>query len=70
MNCDNVKTNMKDCTCTYPGCPRKGKCCECVMYHRRSNQLPGCFFPKQAEATYDRSYAYFCKVMSAGGGGR
>ncbi len=70
MSCDSMEANMKDCTCTYPGCPRKGKCCECVLYHRKRNQLPGCFFPKQAEAAYNRSYACFCEVVSTGGGGR
>ncbi|HEX71831.1 MAG TPA: cytosolic protein, partial [Candidatus Hydrogenedentes bacterium] len=28
-NCDNTL----ECTCTYPGCPRHGKCCECLQYH-------------------------------------
>ena len=66
MKCDSFDKNMVDCTCTYPGCPRKGKCCECVAYHRRSNQLPGCFFPRDAEATFDRSYRYFAKVIARG----
>lgn len=65
MACDNQKQNMTQCTCTYPGCSRKGKCCECVSYHRRAGEVPGCFFPKHAEATYDRSFEYFARV--AGG---
>jgi hypothetical protein len=43
------------CTCTYPGCARHGKCCECVAYHRASGEVPGCFFSAQGEKTYDRS---------------
>ncbi|MEE9936819.1 MAG: DUF6485 family protein, partial [Deltaproteobacteria bacterium] len=28
---------------------RKGVCCDCVAYHLQKRQLPGCFFPKDAE---------------------
>ena len=49
--CDNKQT----CTCTYSGCIRHGKCCECIAYHRRMGEAPGCMFTKQGEATYDRS---------------
>ncbi|WP_245574437.1 DUF6485 family protein [Desulfovirgula thermocuniculi] len=54
-----MEKNKAQCTCTYEPCSRKGKCCECVAYHRRYNQLPGCFFPPEVEKTYDRSYARF-----------
>ena len=43
------------CTCTYP-CSRRGKCCECVAYHSRAGEFPACFFSKEAEAGYDRSF--------------
>lgn len=43
------------CTCTYTSCSRRGKCCECVAYHRRSGEVPGCFFSEAGEKTYDRS---------------
>jgi hypothetical protein len=46
----------EDCACTYMSCPRRGKCCECVEYHNRSGDFPGCFFPPKGEKTYDRSY--------------
>lgn len=47
--------NTRPCPCTYP-CPRHGKCCECVAHHRdREGGVPGCFFTKEGEATYDRS---------------
>ncbi|NLO99686.1 MAG: hypothetical protein GX386_05285 [Clostridiaceae bacterium] len=49
--------NTVNCTCTYTSCSRHGKCCECVAYHRRSGEVPGCFFSKSAERTYDRSIA-------------
>jgi len=43
------------CPCTY-SCNRHGKCCECVAYHLRASQFPACFFSKEAEARYDRSF--------------
>jgi hypothetical protein len=61
--CVNKEKNIKKCTCTYD-CNRRGICCECVMYHRSMGQIPGCFFPPEAESTYDRSVEYFVKVMS------
>jgi hypothetical protein len=59
MECSNYKQNLASCTCTYEPCPRKGKCCECIAYHRRMGELPGCIFTKEAEATYDRSVSKF-----------
>jgi hypothetical protein len=61
MNCKQ-KDNLKDCPCTYDGCPRKGTCCECLSYHLASRQLPGCCFPPQVERTYDRSFAAFARA--------
>jgi hypothetical protein len=58
MECTVLK-NTKSCSCTYPGCSRKGRCCECVAYHRRSDELPGCYFSPKDEATFDRSIAFF-----------
>ena len=58
MDC-NIKKNKDNCSCTYESCSRKGKCCECVAYHRKSGELPGCLFPKDIEATYDRSIERF-----------
>ena len=59
MTCENGKQNLKNCNCSYPGCPRKGKCCECIAYHRRMGDLPACYFTAEQERTYDRSIAYF-----------
>lgn len=63
MEC-NIKANMEKCTCTYEPCSRKGKCCECIEYHRRNGELPGCFFPPEVELTYDRSIERFIKCYS------
>ncbi|MBP8625068.1 MAG: hypothetical protein KBE27_04565 [Syntrophorhabdaceae bacterium] len=58
MEC-TVEKNKTECTCTYEPCSRKGRCCECVVYHRGKKELPGCFFTKEGERTYDRSYRRF-----------
>ncbi|HNX95739.1 MAG TPA: DUF6485 family protein [Holophaga sp.] len=52
--------NTAACSCTYP-CSRHGHCCECVAYHRRSNEIPGCFFSPAGERSYDRSLQAFCR---------
>lgn len=54
--------NKKTCTCTYEPCPRKGKCCECIAYHRKAGELPGCVFPADVERTYDRSFRKFVET--------
>jgi len=58
MECKPDKNKLK-CTCTYEPCERKGICCECIAYHRRSDGLPGCLFSPEVERTYDRSVARF-----------
>lgn len=58
-DCSNKEKNLKDCTCTY-SCNKRGLCCECVAYHRSAGQIPGCFFSKEGEATYDRSVSALC----------
>jgi len=55
----NHQHNLDHCTCTYPGCPRKGLCCECIAHHRAVGELPGCLFPPEVERTWDRSVAAF-----------
>ncbi len=62
MECNRTE-NLGLCTCTYP-CSRKGMCCECVSYHRRMRQIPGCFFSPETEGTYDRSYDYFAECVN------
>lgn len=61
MTCDYMASNLKKCNCTY-SCSKKGKCCECLHYHRQMNELPACYFSKEAERTYDRSAANFLRT--------
>ncbi len=49
-------SEKKDCPCTYSGCSRHGKCSECISYHNNMGEFPACFFSKEAEKTYDRSF--------------
>jgi len=51
--------NRASCNCTYEPCSRKGISCECIRYHRRSGELPACFFPDDVEKSYDRSVERF-----------
>ncbi|MDD2913142.1 MAG: DUF6485 family protein [Candidatus Pacebacteria bacterium] len=60
MECKKEE-NLKYCPCSYPGCERKGICCLCVKHHREKNELPGCFFPKEIEKTYDRTVENFLR---------
>jgi len=62
--CDQKKKNLAGCTCTYVACDKRGACCACVAFHRSADELPGCFFPAEAERTYDRSVRHFVRVMA------
>ena len=62
-NC-NIERNKARCTCTYEPCSRKGLCCECVTYHKKSGELPGCYFSPEDEKTYDRSIEHFIRMHS------
>lgn len=66
MEC-KVKHNREGCTCTYEPCSRKGICCECIEYHWKKGQFPGCFFPRDVEAGYDRSIERFIKTYQERG---
>lgn len=59
--CRDQKANLASCNCSYPGCPRKGVCCECLAYHRLRFELPACYFSPEIEKTYDRSLSKFKK---------
>ncbi len=65
MECKKDR-NLSDCNCTYPFCDKKGLCCECIKYHRERGELPACFFPDEAEKTYDRSVEYFMRLYEGG----
>jgi hypothetical protein len=54
-----LEANRQSCNCTYEPCSRKGKCCECIAYHRGNDELPACYFTPEVERTYDRSVARF-----------
>jgi len=62
MEC-HIEVNKALCPCTYEGCARNGKCCECIAYHLSLGELPGCCFPPEVEKTYDRSFARFVQVQ-------
>lgn len=59
----NREKNARDCACTYNACRRRGMCCQCVAYHRKSGEIPGCFFPPEIEATFDRSLKAFAEYL-------
>lgn len=61
MDCKK-ENNLLICNCTYEPCSRKGLCCECLHYHRRKGELPACYFPKDAERTFNRSIEYFLSL--------
>ena len=58
----NISANKKNCNCSYEPCSRKGKCCACIQYHLKSNELPACCFPDDVERTYDRSFSRFAQL--------
>jgi hypothetical protein len=61
-SCPQHKVNLERCTCTYLSCGKRATCCECLHSHLAAKQLPGCCFPPDAEATYDRSFRKFIEV--------
>ena len=54
MSCETNKS--MECPCTF-NCGNCGKCCACIAQHVYSGQFPACFFSKEAEKKYDRSYS-------------
>ena len=62
MEC-NIEANKSNCNCTYEPCSRKGKCCECIRYHLRMQELPACAFSADVERTYDRSFRRFASLV-------
>lgn len=65
MECQKEK-NLENCNCSYPGCPRKGICCECLRHHLQKGQLPGCCFPSEVEKSYNRSFEKFVEIVKEG----
>lgn len=62
----NAEKNRARCTCTF-NCGKKGICCECVDYHRSMAELPGCYFPRDAEKTGNRTIAHFMTIVKERG---
>ncbi len=65
MNCFNKEKNINNCNCSYSGCFRHGICCECISYHRKSGELPACYFDNKTEKTWDRSIDNFIRMWQA-----
>ena len=65
MNC-RKEENLSHCSCSYPGCERKGICCDCLRYHLASRELPACCFPGAVEKTFDRSFKRFAELVRTG----
>lgn len=63
MECKQEQ-NLGNCACTYPGCGRKGSCCDCLQYHLANKELPGCCFPPDVEKSYDRSFKAFARAWN------
>lgn len=63
MDCPNRDINLEHCNCTYPGCSKKGMCCECIKFHRENGEIPACLFPDEIEKTFDRSVEKFIQTM-------
>ncbi len=40
VNCPNYELNEQMCPCTEKSCPQHGICCDCMRYHRNSEQWP------------------------------
>jgi hypothetical protein len=65
MECKKEQ-NKDYCNCTYP-CSKHGICCDCISYHRKAGELPACYFPKDAEKSYDRSISNFLDLIQERG---
>lgn len=63
MECKKEE-NKEKCNCTYPGCDKKGICCDCLKYHLERKELPACCFPEDIEKTYDRSFEKFAELVN------
>jgi hypothetical protein len=59
------KRNLSSCNCSYDPCPRKGICCQCILYHRKNGELPACYFNEANEKKYDRSIEFFKKQINS-----
>ena len=65
MECKK-ETNLARCTCSWPSCPRKGICCDCIAYHVKSDELPACTFPAAGGANLRPTFAHFARLVQEG----
>ncbi len=65
MECKKQE-NLNNCNCSYSPCNKKGICCECVRYHLKNRELPGCFFSDEAEKTWNRTFEFFAELVKQG----
>ncbi len=63
----SFEKNLKKCSCSYSSCSKKGRCCDCLTMHFSSGELPGCLFPADVEATYNRSIETFIETYNQRG---
>ena len=62
MECKQAQ-NRQNCNCSYEPCLKKGACCDCLLFHLSSRELPACCFPPDAERSYDRSFEHFARLV-------
>ncbi|MDR1389456.1 MAG: DUF6485 family protein [Treponema sp.] len=62
----SIDDNKKNCNCSF-SCGKAGICCQCLAYHRGLGELPGCYFPSEAERTADRSIGNFIRIVQKQG---
>jgi hypothetical protein len=62
MEC-KIDKNMKICNCTF-SCDKKGKCCDCIAYHRKLGELPACYFPADIERRGERTVEAYLRCRS------
>ncbi|MFW6220470.1 MAG: DUF6485 family protein [Nanoarchaeota archaeon] len=63
MEC-RIDENKLNCNCSYNDCNRKGLCCDCLNHHIKKRELPACFFPKDIEKIYNRSFEKFAELVN------
>ena len=66
VECPRYEQNMAECICTWEPCGKKGNCCLCLASHLSAGEVPGCFFPREVERTYDRSMGRFMREFEGG----
>lgn len=54
-DCPNHEKNLAMCPCTSLDCERRGICCECLLYHSKSEQWPltACMRTPRTESTLE-----------------